>query len=192
MPDLSWLRKLPGRPLVVAEIKQRSPFDGWVNPLRWREQLEICESVANVISVHTNPLWGGSWRHLEAVANTTSLPVLAKGFHDTVFDVQRALDCGADCVLTVGWDGGPLLRHCWFEVESRDQLINADETNWIVLNSRNPRTGEPQKNPALQPSRAIKSVDKLGHHICQASNIRGPGDVVPGMDAILIGEGLYR
>ncbi len=191
--DLSWLRTLPSCPLVVAEIKQRSPFTGWTNPLHWRDQLAICEGVADIISVHTSELWGGSWSHLETIRAVTSKPILAKGFHPTLLDVERALDClgPRDWVLTVGWDGGCYHDRCWFEVESRHHLINAPQSDWIVLNSRNPRTGEKRTAIDLQSDRVMGSVDRLGHRICQASHIRGPEDVVPGVDAILIGEGLY-
>ncbi len=196
---LNWLRELPGRPLVVAEIKQRSPY-GWVNPYSVEGQLDICEAVGDIISVHTNPLWGGSWSHLSLIRSMTRKPILAKGFHDTIHDVQRALDCGADHVLTVGWHpGGELGKRCWFEVETLDQLRSAYPRVKAVWNARDPRTG------AMRPlrGRADVTVHVRGANdyrarpdvpkpwLCQASHIRGPQDVVPGMDAILIGEGLY-
>lgn len=192
--DLSWLRTLPRRPLVVAEVKDRSPY-GWVNPYEIEEQLTLCETVGDIISVHTNVLWGGSFDLLRDVCQSTDKPVLAKGFHDTIHDVQRALDCGAAHVLTVGWHpGGELGKRCWFEVECRNQLINAPEAEWIVLNARCPRTGGRRGVTAWNDTnvkRVLGSVDRLGHRICQASMIREPEDVVPGVDAILIGEGLY-
>lgn len=182
--DLSWLRTLPGRPLVVAEVKSRSPY-GWVNPLSVSEQLAICEEAGDITSIHTNPLWGGSWEWLAEVCRRSKKPVIAKGFHDTVYDVQRARDCGATYVLTVGWHpSGELGRHCWHEAESMDQLRNTD-AHRVVWNSRNPRTGK-QSWYTPEAGRAMRKG-----WLCQASNIRGPGDVVAGMDAILIGEGLY-
>ncbi len=187
--DLSWLRKLPGRPLIVAEIKQLSPY-GWVNPLPcWEDQLAICEKVGDVISVHTDPLWGGSWEHLRAVRDRTNKPILAKGFHNTVPDVQRALDYGATFVLTVGWwPGGKLGPYCWHEVESVFELMESEALQ-CVWNSRDPRTGQPRRG---SPSDVRMANDARPHDwLCQASHIRKPGDVVPGMNAILIGEGLY-
>lgn len=190
--DLSWLRQLPGNPLVVAEVKLRSPY-GWQNPSKtlWWSAFKLCREVGDIISVHTNPLWGGSFEYLEWARNETDKPILAKGFHNTIHDVQHALDCGANHVLTVGWDGGPLSEHCWFEVESRDQLINASKSEWIVLNRRDPRTGEERTNSSLRAEGIVGGIDRLGHRICQASHIRGPEDVVAGVDAILIGQGLY-
>lgn len=192
--DLSWLRQLPDRPLVVAEVKPRSPF-GWVNPLSVEAQMKLCREVGDIISVHTNPLWGGSWDLLAEVCKWADRPVLAKGFHDTVHDVRRALDCGATYVLTVGWHpGGELGKRCWFEVENRYQLTNAPEAEWIVLNARCPRTGGRRGVDAWNDTavdRVLTSPDRLGHRICQASMIRGPQDVHPLANAILIGEGLY-
>ncbi len=190
LSHLNWLRELPGKPLIVAEIKTRSPY-GFVNRFTgWKKQLEICEAVGDIISVHTNELWGGSWTMLESVRAYTAKPILAKGFHDTVHDVQRAFEAGADYCLTVGWYPGGEPR-CWHEVETRDQLVNSFAP-WVVLNSRNPRTGERRTGyPDTGAARVLSSVDRIGRKICQASNIRGPQDVVPGVDAILIGEALY-
>lgn len=192
--DLSWLRTLPGKPLIVAEIKQRSPF-GWVNPMHWRDQLAVCESVGDIISVHTNPLWGGSWDQLDVIRQRTSKPILAKGFHDTVHDVQRALDCGAEHVLTVGWHPD-LLSHpglyyrCWHEVGSLVELSETLATR-AVWNARCPRTGMPRRGDRGSVAWA-NGQRPYSQWLCQASHIRGPEDVMAGMDAILIGEGLYQ
>ncbi len=186
--DLSWLHSLPGKPIIVAEMKDLSPFSGWINPLPPDYQLARCEALGHVVSVHTNEWWGGSWDRLEYVCERASKPVLAKGFHPTAMDVKRAFDCGATFVLTVGWWPGD--ERCWHEVETRDQLINTG-AKWIVLNSRNPRTGERRIGLDIAPVRVVNSVDSFGRKLCQASNIHGPEDVISGVQAILIGEGLY-
>ncbi len=192
--DLSWLRQLPGSPLIVAEIKQCSPY-GWENPLWIQPQLEICEAVGDIISVHTDPLWGGSWEHLAEIRALTSKPILAKGFHPTVPHVQRALDIGADWVLTVDWwpgdyTGSPELvelgKRCWFETCSYDEARET-KAERVVINARNPRTGQ-----VYGPAPWDVRRDHRKGWLCQASCIRGPQDVVPSIDAILIGEGLYQ
>ncbi len=195
--DLSWLKELPGRPLIIAEIKHCSPY-GYKNPLSSNDQLEICEKVGDIISVHTNELWGGSFDWLRAVCKIATKPVLAKGFHNTIHDVRRARDCGATAVLTVGWhpgDGTAFGPHCWHEVENLSQLLNT-EASWVVWNARDPRTGERrQDNHKVAGYQAYE----MGYarefrptgRICQASMIRGPEDVHPSANAILIGEGLY-
>jgi hypothetical protein len=184
--DLSWLRTLPGHPLVVAEIKQRSPFTGWVNPLPWRDQLAICEQVGDIISVHTDEMWGGSWRHLVDVRMATSKPILAKGFHPSETHVKACLDIldSNDSVLTVGWDGGQYAARCWMECETVEQLIETASER-VVWNRRCPRTGAKSE---VRPAKARALRDGW---LCQASHITAPQDVVPLMEAILIGQGLY-
>ncbi len=179
--DLSWLRTLPGNPLVVAEIKSCSPY-GWKNPLNWLAQLAICETVADVISVHTDPLWGGSIELLATIRKMTTKPVLAKGFHPTIKHVEMAFKAGATYCLTVGWWPGD--HRCWFEMERPEDLYE-HRASRKVCNSRNPRTG---KLGVLSPR--VMRASHAGW-LCQASNIKGPQDVISGMDAILIGEGLY-
>ncbi len=189
LSHLNWLRELPGKPLIVAEIKDYSPY-GWRSGITPSRQLDICEAVGDIISVHTNELWGGSFDHLARVRARTNKPILAKGFHDTIHDVRRAFEAGADYCLTVGWHPGGEPR-CWHEPETRNQLINS-LAPWVVLNSRDPRTGERRTGfPDIAADRVVESVDRIGRKVCQASHIRSPQDVVYGVDAILIGEGLY-
>ncbi len=186
-PHLQWLRELPGRPLIVAEVKMRSPY-GWVNPLELEEACAICEEMGDIISVHTDPLWGGSFDLLLDIRACIDKPILAKGFHPTVAHVREALGClnpATDWVLTVGWHPeGDLGKRCWHEAESLLELEESDASR-VVWNNRNPRTGQ---------SRAAFQADARELRkgwLCQASHIKGPADVVAGMDAVLIGEGLY-
>lgn len=193
--DLSWLRTLPGNPLVVAEVKDRTPFNATYSAPDRYVQLRICEDVGDIISIHTNPLWGGSWEWLTEVCMLTTKPVLAKGFHDTVVDVQRALDCGATHVLTVGWDGGPHWERCWMECENLAQLrLQRRAGHRCVWNARDPRTGATRDTPwtgGWDSVMACNGDRRRDPWICQASHIRGPQHVVPGVSAILIGTGLY-
>ncbi len=99
---IAQIAAMPRKPIIVAEVKERSPF-GFVNPLPRIEQLRLCESVGDVISIHTNELWGGSWEWLQEARKLTNKPILAKGFHDTQADVDRVFSYGIDYVLTVGW-----------------------------------------------------------------------------------------
>lgn len=169
---------------IVAELKLYSPF-GWTNPecgLDWERALGICEEVGSIVSVHTNPLWGGSLYHLEKVRRKTTLPILAKGFHDTIVDVRNAFDAGADYVLTVGWYPGDV--RCWHECTSHHELANT-AAQWAVWNARDPRTGEFDR-PYLDEVIS----DRFGN-LCQASGIKSAADVHPSVQAVLIGEGLY-
>ncbi len=188
---LNWLRELPGKPTVVAEVKMQSPY-GWVNPTKklWWDAFLLCREVGDVISVHTDALWGGSFSDIESARQETDKPILAKGFHPTVKHVEKALAAGATFVLTVGWwPGGKLGPYCWHEAESMLELMDSEAIQ-CVWNARDPRTGQPRRGAPADVQMA-NEARRGGEWLCQASHIRGPADVVPGMDAILIGEGLY-
>lgn len=172
---------IPPGIIRVFEVKECSPF-GWVSPLDKYTMLKICEG-GDIISIHTNPLWGGSWEWLEEARKLTTKPILAKGFHDTITDVRRAFNCGANHVLTVGWWPGD--DRCWHECESLDELREscAAKTVW---NARNPRTGE-KRHETIQQARGARPLNFL----CQASGIMNENDIGP-VDAVLIGAGLYQ
>lgn len=87
--------------LLVAEAKWMSPF-GLNLPTFPEIALAQAIELGDIISIHTNPLWGGSWDWLAYARKQTQKPILAKGFHDTIADVEKAFNCGADYVLTVG------------------------------------------------------------------------------------------
>ena len=167
--------------IIVAEIKPSSPF-GFTNTLSPKDQLRRCESVGDIIGVHTNELWGGSWGWFEEVRKLTWKPILAKGFHDTIEDVRRAVGCGATYVLTVGW--WPSDVRCWHECESLDELRATDATR-AVWNARDPRTGLARKETIAEARSAREGW------LCQASRIGSPGDV-GGVQAVILGEALYR
>lgn len=174
-----WQQRMVGR-IVVAEVKAKSPF-GFVNPMPVEKQLRLCETVGDIVSIHTNEWWGGSWAWLALARRMTKKPILAKGFHATSADVQHALDCGADYVLTVGWWNGD--ERCWHECESLAELA-ASAAPKAVWNSRNPRTGE-TRSEKITDARNVR----IGW-LCQASGIRTPADIGD-VEAVLIGQGLY-
>lgn len=190
MHKLMWLQKLPNKPMIIAEIKRMSPY-GWVNGKTTAEQLAICEQFGDVISVHTSEYWGGSWGHLKMIRRMTAKPILAKGFHPTIMDVKTALDYGADYVLTVGWwPSCTLGEKCWHEIESLSQMLNTEAAT-VVVNARCPRTGG--KNPhGTNIGEVVKYNNPYRKRLIQASHIRGPGDVHPKADGILIGQGLFE
>jgi hypothetical protein len=188
MKDLDWLRNLPGSPTVVAELKTRSPY-GWFNPHSLELSLQRCHRVGDILSVHTDPLWGGSFHHLQVMVRQTKLPVLAKGFHPTVAHVARAFEAGATYCLTVGWwPGGELGKRCWHECETLEEL-SLSPAHYRVWNRRNPRTGETRPQ---RPDEVAHAQAAGGQWLCLASKIRGPEDVNVPCQAVLIGEGLYE
>ena len=63
---------------IIAEVKDKSPF-GWRNPYSRQHQWDICQRVGDMISIHTDPRWGGSWEWLSEACLTSEKPILAKG-----------------------------------------------------------------------------------------------------------------
>lgn len=169
---------------IVAELKPYSPF-GYVSNVWLNKQFDIAESIGDIISVHTGADWGGSLDWLKEIRRRTQKLILAKGFHPSIMEVNRAFDCGADFVLTVGW--WPRNNHrCWHEPETLIGALTQD-ASYTVCNSRCPRTGETRHK-----SYTDKMFEKFGNlWICQASGIKKIEDIHPKASAVLIGEGLY-
>lgn len=168
--------------LLVAEAKWVSPF-GLKLELSPEKALEKAIAFGDIVSIHTNPLWGGSLEWLAYARSQTEKPILAKGFHNTLLEVDQAFAAGATYVLTVGW--WPRDPRCWHECESLEELRNTRAPK-AVWNARNPRTGEKRPETSQQARSA-----RTGW-LCQASQIRAPQDVHPGMQAALVGEGLFQ
>lgn len=170
-----------GNVLLIAEVKTRSPF-GFVSTKDNHRLLADLEPVGDVLSIHTSPLWGGSFEWLKEARKRTSKPILAKGFHPTILDVKQALDCGADYVLTVGWwpQG---YDNCIHECETLGQVASSKAPK-IIWNARNPRTGE-ARLATIEQARAIRQG-----WLCQASMIKTHADIADGVDAVLIGQAL--
>lgn len=181
---------------IVGEVKTRSPF-GYVNLNRMDREdmvraLNDCPAI-DIISIHTNEAWQGSFEWLREACVIVRKPVLAKGFHDTIHDVKLAFDCGAAHVLTVGWWSGD--DRCWVEVEDLDDLGPCGfGASKVVWNARNPRTGNPRwvisvgETPRQTTDWARQ---RRAGWLCQASGIKTVADVHPKVNAVLIGEALW-
>lgn len=191
-PSTHWCAALKAaRPelTIVAEVKTHSPFTAIAFHGDRRQQVKWLDSCpwADVISIHTNPLWHGSFEWLQDARHLTKKPILAKGFHDTVFDVERAIDSGADHVLTVGWWPGD--NRCWHECESFSQLASTDAPT-MVWNARNPRTGE-MRRLSIKDALDDLGEPNQGCRVCQASMIKSAADIDSRVQMVLIGEGLF-
>ena len=86
---------------IIAEVKTQSPF-GYKSEKTWDELFQVAEKIGDIISIHTDPRWGGSFDILERVRTLTKKPILAKGVHNTDEEIKRAIHLGADWVLAVG------------------------------------------------------------------------------------------
>ncbi len=171
--------------LLFAEVKPVSPF-GWKSDRSWEELFEIANEHGDWLSIHTNKLWGGSFKLLAEACRRTDKPVLAKGYHTSDDDIARALDAGARRVLTVR-DSLPeaYAEMCMIEpltIMGLGRLAGAEQAVW---NSRNPYTGD-TKIDTFEQARLVRPLAWL----CQASNIRTIDDVEPTANAVLVGANL--
>lgn len=168
---------------IIAEVKTQSPF-GYQSHESWDHLFEIACQVGDMISVHTDPRWGGSFELLERACRLTKKPVLAKGIHRKDDQVWKALDCGAASVLVVGRIPKVFRKQCMFEPLALDELKMVPDGMKVVWNSRDLATGG-LKEETFQEARVL-----FPGWLCQASNIKSFEDVDPSTDAVLIGTHL--
>lgn len=174
-------------PLFIAEVKTQSPF-GFSSKYAWGDLLATAIEYGDMVSVHTDPRWGGSMTHIarasRAVHSAHKL-LLAKGIHPSDDEVRRALDFGADLVLTVGRRPAPeLVPLCLIEPQQCTPGTPERGERW-VWNSRNLPDGG-RRTTGFAQARAWWPNTWL----CQASNIATPEDVHPGADAFIVGANL--
>ncbi|MBP6974654.1 MAG: hypothetical protein KBB54_01790 [Candidatus Pacebacteria bacterium] len=86
---------------IIAEVKTQSPF-GFKSEKSWDELFAVANEIGDILSIHTDPRWGGSFDLVRKAKALTNKPILAKGIHATDMEVQQAIDVGADYVLVVG------------------------------------------------------------------------------------------
>lgn len=170
-------------PLLILEVKTISPF-GFRSKKSWDELFAVAERRADIISIHTDPRWGGSFDLIRKAKRLTKKPILAKGVHESDEDIQRAIEAGADCVLVVGRIPGIHAEKCLIEPLSLDELRRLPKNLKAVWNSRDLSNGG-LKEETFEEARQV-----FAGWLCQASNIRTKGDIKEGANAVLIGANL--
>ena len=170
-------------PQIIAEVKTESPF-GFKSQKTWDELFLIAEKAGDIISIHTDSRWGGSFDLITKAKSLTKKPILAKGIHATDEDIQKAVDAGADYVLVVGRIPAIYQDKCLIEPLTLSELKSIPETFKVVWNSRDLSDGGIKKE-TFEEARAM-----FKGWMCQASNIKGRKDIKEGADAILIGTHL--
>lgn len=185
------------KPLLIAEIKTQSPF-GFKSDKSFYELMQTAIKHGDWISVHTNPLWGGSFEAIEFVRKYTTKPILAKGIHSRDVDLYEAFNRGADYALVVDRVPYPydqyrektVWERCLFEIHNMNlfhgnlHIYPEFRNQKFVCNSRDLWSGGP------------KLADELPVFLkecvwtCQASHIKTPADVKQGVSAFIVGEGL--
>jgi indole-3-glycerol phosphate synthase len=168
---------------LIAEVKTHSPF-GWQSKKTWDELFEVAEQIGDIISVHTDPRWHGSFDLIKKARSLTNKPILAKGIHASDDDIQSAIDAGADYVLVVGRIPKIHQNKCLIEPYSLDELAKIPVGMKAVWNSRDLTTGG-LKSETFGDARKVFSG-----WLCQASNIASMDDIDKSADAVLIGTNL--
>jgi indole-3-glycerol phosphate synthase len=168
---------------IIAEVKTESPF-GFKSGKTWEELFEIAVSVGDIISIHTDYRWGGSFDLIKKAKDLTSKPILAKGIHSGDEDIIKALDNGADYVLVVGRIPKAHQDKCLIEPLNLSEFKNIPPSFKVVWNSRDLSTGG-LKRETFEQARGIWKG-----WLCQASNIKSVKDIKDGADAVLVGAHL--
>ncbi len=166
---------------VIAEVKTESPF-GFRAGERWYDLFRIARDVGDIISIHTDPRWGGSLDLIRAARRRTNKPILAKGIHLSDADVEAAVEAGANYVLVVGRVPQIYSHICLIEPFTVAQLADLEAGTMVVWNTRDLSTGG-AKTESFEQARAA-----WPGWLCQASNIGSVGDIKEGADAILVGS----
>lgn len=169
---------------LIAEVKTQSPF-GYRAKKSWQELFDIASTYGDIVSIHTDPRWGGSFDLIAKARKLTTKPILAKGIHATDSDITRAVESGADKVLVVGRMPGVYQAKCIIEPNTIEELTQLPQNvKQVVWNARDLATGMPK-----QEVFALARESWSGW-LCQASYIQTASDVLPNVDAVLVGEHL--
>jgi indole-3-glycerol phosphate synthase len=182
-------------PIFVAEVKPCSPF-GFKSGLSREDLLRVARRYGDMLSIHTDDGFNGSFEWLREVCNRqlkvsseSRKPVLAKGVHPDDYNIQRALDAGADRVLVVGRiPADKYLDKIWYEPLTLAGLVDHKSVAKdlkVVWNARDLNTGERRYEwPGVR--------DLYPGWLCQASFIEHPADVLDDASAFIVGEHLIK
>ena len=155
---------------IIAEVKTKSPF-GFTSNESWEDLFELANKTGDIISIHTDSRWGGSFDLISKAKKLTDKPILAKGIHARDEDISLALEKGADFVLIVGRIPEIHKEKCFIEPFTLEELHKIPSTFKVVWNSRNLLTGK-LKDETFEQARKI-----WRGWLCQASNIKSIHDI---------------
>lgn len=168
---------------IIAEVKTHSPF-GYSSKNTWDELFEVANEIGDIISIHTDSRWNGSFELLKKARKLTQKPILAKGIHENDKLIQQAIDSGADWVLVAGRIPEIHQNKCIIEPLTLQELKSIPDNFLVVWNSRDLSTGGIKKETFTEARNLWKGW------LCQASNIKTVADIEDGADAVLIGTHL--
>ena len=168
---------------LIAEVKTHSPF-GYVAKESWDELFHLAETVGDIISIHTDPRWHGSFDLIAQARSLTKKPILAKGIHETDDLIEKAIETGADLVLVVGRIPKVYQERCLIEPHTLEEFRMIPTHLRAVWNSRDLKTGGLKKETFADARAAFSGW------LCQASNIKTIADVHETVQAVLVGTHL--
>lgn len=184
-------------PTFIAEVKTKSPF-GFQSNHSYDELFDIANEYGDILSIHTDPRWGGSMKRIKEAKSKTNKPILAKGLHVENEEIQQAFDSGANYVLCVGRipSGFPLNKIFYEPLNFEEATCHFDflgkichSVAAIVWNQRNIITGN-KKDVRIDQFIKIRDNSRGDYKICQASMIQTRKDVNPNVDFFIVGEHL--
>ena len=172
---------------LIAEVKTASP-SGWKSDRSWDELFAMANEHGDMLSIHTDPRWGGSMELVARARSMTEKPILAKGIHATDDLVADAFEAGAHYVLVVGRVPAINPELCLIEPYTLAELRELPPGMRAVWNSRDLRLLLQPNNRKSETFAQARSV--FPGWLCQASNITTFQDIEPGADAVLVGTKL--
>jgi indole-3-glycerol phosphate synthase len=170
---------------IIAEVKTDSPF-GWHSDKTWDELFRVANEIGDIISIHTDQRWHGSFDLIKKARKLTKKPILAKGIHEDDSDIEKAVSLGADYVLVVGRIPKCYLDMCLIEPYTLAELQRLPINLKAVWNSRDLKSGGLKKETFSEARKAFAGW------LCQASNIRTVEDIDKSADAALVGTNLIE
>jgi indole-3-glycerol phosphate synthase len=147
---------------------------------------EIANRIGDIISIHTDARWNGSFELIKKAKSMTDKSILAKGIHATDDEIEKAIAAGADYVLVVGRIPKVHLDKCLIEPLTLAELKTIPPNMKVVWNSRDLSNGG-MKTETFEEARQIFSG-----WMCQASNLKTVADIKAGVDAVLVGTNLVE
>jgi hypothetical protein len=164
---------------IIAEVKPSSVFESW------HELLDLAKDIGDVVSVHTDSRWRGKFSYIREAKKLGAERVLAKGIHNSDYDIRRAVGNGADYVLVVGRVPEVYQDRCWIEPLNLRELREIPEGYKVVWNQRDLLEDGVMKKESFGEARKIWKG-----WLCQASFLRTTYDIRDGADAVLVGTHL--
>jgi len=168
---------------IIAEVKTASPF-GWSSDMSWDELFSIANTIGDILSIHTDERWHGSFDLIKKAKSLTNKPILAKGIHASDADILQALEAGADMVLVVGRVPAIHPEKCLIEPYTLSELSDLDPRLKAVWNSRDLVDG------SMKDIDFASAREEFSGWLCQASNIKSIADVDNKADAVLVGTNI--